>query len=219
MKASRILIFSLATMSFAQTRDADFAKLADGYFTDVLFQYDPAQGTASGFHQYDALMPTFSRAEIQAAVAVLRKYETAAQNFDPRGLSPTAAADRELVLAQIRGQLLALEQIRGWEKNPDNYSSYATNAVFVIMSRTFAPPAETLFGSLDRALKGTRRNLLDEINRELADFERIRKFKILDREFSIEQGELTPTMKLRRNRVLENHRELVNEMYVGRDAG
>jgi long-chain acyl-CoA synthetase len=56
-------------------------------------------------------------------------------------------------------------------------------------------------------------------NRELADFERIRKFKILDREFSIERGELTPTMKLRRNRVLENHRELVNEMYVGRDSG
>jgi long-chain acyl-CoA synthetase len=56
-------------------------------------------------------------------------------------------------------------------------------------------------------------------NRELADFERIRKFKILDREFSIEQGELTPTMKLRRSRVLENHRELVNEMYVGREAG
>jgi long-chain acyl-CoA synthetase len=55
-------------------------------------------------------------------------------------------------------------------------------------------------------------------NNELADFERIRKFKILDREFSIEQGELTPTMKLRRSRVLENHRELVNEMYVGREA-
>jgi uncharacterized protein (DUF885 family) len=150
MKASRILIFSLATMSFAQTRDADFAKLADGYFNDVLFRYDPAQGTASGFHQYDALMPTFSRAEIQAAVAGLRKYETAAQNFDSRGLSPTATADRELVLAQIRGQLLALEQIRGWEKNPDNYSSYATNAVYVIMSRTFAPPAERLKSAIAR---------------------------------------------------------------------
>lgn len=55
-------------------------------------------------------------------------------------------------------------------------------------------------------------------NRELADFERIRKFKILDREFSIEYGELTPTMKVRRNRVLENHRELVSEMYAGRDT-
>src|ERR1700733_14870678 len=119
MKASRILIFTQATMSFAQTRDADFAKLADGYFNEVLFRYDPAQGTASGFHQYDALMPTFSRAEIQAAIAGFRKYETAAQSFDPHGLSPAATADRELVLAQIRGQLLGLEQIRGWERNPD----------------------------------------------------------------------------------------------------
>lgn len=55
-------------------------------------------------------------------------------------------------------------------------------------------------------------------NRELADFERIRKFKIVAREFSIEQGELTPTMKLRRARVLENHRDLVSEMYAGRDT-
>ncbi len=57
-----------------------------------------------------------------------------------------------------------------------------------------------------------------DTNRELADFERIRKFKILNREFSIEQGELTPTMKLRRARVLENHRDLVSEMYAGRDT-
>jgi uncharacterized protein (DUF885 family) len=152
MKACRIpiFVFTFAAMCFAQTHDADFAKLADGYFNDVLFQYDPAQGTSSGFHQYDALMPTFSRAEIQAEIAGLRKYETLAQNFDPRGLSPSVAADRELVLAQIRGQLLALEQIRGWEKNPDNYSSYATNAVFVIMSRTFAPPEERLKAAIAR---------------------------------------------------------------------
>lgn len=56
-----------------------------------------------------------------------------------------------------------------------------------------------------------------QANRELASFEQIRKFKILDREFTIEQGELTPTMKIRRNRVLENHRALVAEMYVGRE--
>jgi long-chain acyl-CoA synthetase len=55
-------------------------------------------------------------------------------------------------------------------------------------------------------------------NRELAGFEQIRKFRILEREFSIEQGELTPTMKIRRARVLENHRALVNEMYLGREV-
>jgi long-chain acyl-CoA synthetase len=55
------------------------------------------------------------------------------------------------------------------------------------------------------------------VNQKLAPFEQIRKFKILSREFSIEQGEVTPTMKVRRNRVLENHRALVSEMYMGRD--
>jgi long-chain acyl-CoA synthetase len=54
-------------------------------------------------------------------------------------------------------------------------------------------------------------------NKELASFEQIRKFKILERDFSIDRGELTPTMKLRRSRVLENHRDLISEMYMGRD--
>ncbi len=54
------------------------------------------------------------------------------------------------------------------------------------------------------------------VNKQLADFERIRRFKILERDFSIEHGELTPTMKIRRGRVLENHKALVSELYLGR---
>jgi FkbH-like protein len=42
------------------------------------------------------------------------------------------------------------------------------NAVCIFQS--FAPPAETLFGNLDRALPGSMRNLVDGINRELAAF-------------------------------------------------
>jgi long-chain acyl-CoA synthetase len=55
------------------------------------------------------------------------------------------------------------------------------------------------------------------VNKQLADFERIRRFRILPRDFSIEEGELTPTMKIRRSRVLENQRELVSELYLGRE--
>jgi len=55
------------------------------------------------------------------------------------------------------------------------------------------------------------------VNRQLPSFEQIRKFKILDRDFTIEHGELTPTMKLRRSRALENHRALVTELYAGRE--
>ncbi len=56
------------------------------------------------------------------------------------------------------------------------------------------------------------------VNKQLASFEQIRKFKIIDREFSIETGELTPTMKIRRNRVLENYRATVSELYMGKDV-
>ena len=55
------------------------------------------------------------------------------------------------------------------------------------------------------------------VNCHLAPFEQIRKFRVLDRDFSIEHGELTATMKLRRGRVLENHRALIAEMYAGRE--
>jgi long-chain acyl-CoA synthetase len=55
------------------------------------------------------------------------------------------------------------------------------------------------------------------VNLQLAPFEQIRKFRVLERDLSIENGELTPTMKIRRNRVLENHREVVSELYMGKE--
>jgi long-chain acyl-CoA synthetase len=38
----------------------------------------------------------------------------------------------------------------------------------------------------------------------------------MERDFSIEHGEVTPTMKLRRGRVLENYRVEISELYLGR---
>jgi long-chain acyl-CoA synthetase len=58
---------------------------------------------------------------------------------------------------------------------------------------------------------------VQRINKQLASFEQIRKFRILDRDFSIEEGELTPTMKVRRAIVLENRKDLVNELYPGKE--
>jgi uncharacterized protein (DUF885 family) len=151
MKVSRIiLIFLLAGVCFAQKRDDEFARLADRLFDEVVFKYDPVQGTQAGFHQWDTMLGSGSRAEIEAQTTALHKFEQEVESFDASGLSPVAAADRELVLAQIRGQLLTLEVIRPWEKNPDVYSSGVSNAVFVIMSRSFAPPAVRLKSAIAR---------------------------------------------------------------------
>jgi len=58
---------------------------------------------------------------------------------------------------------------------------------------------------------------VSRVNKQLAPFEQIRKFRVLQRDFSIESGEMTPTMKVRRSRVLENHREIVSELYMGKE--
>jgi long-chain acyl-CoA synthetase len=74
---------------------------------------------------------------------------------------------------------------------------------------TVNDPNEATKAAVGKAVKA--------VNQQLAPFEQIRKFKILDREFTIDRGELTPTMKVRRGRVLENYRALVSEMYMGKD--
>jgi long-chain acyl-CoA synthetase len=55
------------------------------------------------------------------------------------------------------------------------------------------------------------------VNKQLAPFEQIRKFRILEREFSIDRGEMTPTMKVRRKQVIENYKQVVSELYLGKD--
>ncbi|NWF83895.1 MAG: long-chain fatty acid--CoA ligase [Bryobacteraceae bacterium] len=61
------------------------------------------------------------------------------------------------------------------------------------------------------------RRIVKSVNRQLAPFEQIRRFKVLERDFSLENGEMTPTMKLRRTRVLENFKAEISELYVGRE--
>jgi long-chain acyl-CoA synthetase len=57
--------------------------------------------------------------------------------------------------------------------------------------------------------------IVEALNRELSQFERIKKFRILPREFSIESGELTPTMKVKRKAVEQHWGGAIEEMYAG----
>ena len=54
---------------------------------------------------------------------------------------------------------------------------------------------------------------LDEANAHYAQVEQIKKFKILDRDFTLESGELTPSLKLKRNVVYDNYADEFEELY------
>jgi uncharacterized protein (DUF885 family) len=153
MKSLSALLMIGACMSTAMTGYAankdwkqQFAQASDEYFDQVYFHYAPTQGTQVGYHQYDAQLEDLARPKIDAEIAALKSFEqrieaihpgAAAADFVPR-------SDREMVLANIRSQLLTLETIRPWEKNPDNYSSTCANAAFTLMERNFASPDERL---------------------------------------------------------------------------
>jgi long-chain acyl-CoA synthetase len=65
-------------------------------------------------------------------------------------------------------------------------------------------------------LKETVTFLLDEINRVtpgLASYERIKKIAVLDRDFDIDLGEVTPTLKVRRNIVEEKYAGVIASLY------
>jgi long-chain acyl-CoA synthetase len=56
--------------------------------------------------------------------------------------------------------------------------------------------------------------LVDDVNRDRVRVEQIKKFAILPRDFSQEQGELTPTLKLRRRVVQEHFADEIERLYA-----
>jgi uncharacterized protein (DUF885 family) len=115
-----------------------FNFIADQFFSDVFFHFAPTAATTAGLHQYDNQLEDFSAANIQKQIAALHTYEKKVEAIDPSALDASVAGDRQILLNNIRSQLLTLEVIRPWEKNPDIYSTGITNAAFVIMERPYA---------------------------------------------------------------------------------
>ncbi|MDQ6665273.1 MAG: DUF885 domain-containing protein [Acidobacteriota bacterium] len=144
MPTTVLRLLLMLTMSSSAVYAETFPQLAERYFDEVYFRFQPTAGTSAGFHRYDTRLEDYSRSSIDSQVAALHRFLKQVQDFDSRDLAPETAADRELVLANIEATLLELEHVRSWEKNPDHYSSGVSSSVFTIMSRTFAPPAERL---------------------------------------------------------------------------
>ncbi len=145
--------------------EAAFRGLADRYFDQAYFKYQPTLGTLAGFHQYDSQLERFDRPTIAKQVATLHDFERQVSAFSPDGLNQETRADRQLVLNSIHSQLLTLETIVPWEKNPDVYSSGATGSAFTLMERKFAPADDRLRSLIARekqmpaAFTAARQNL------------------------------------------------------------
>ncbi len=76
---------------------------------------------------------------------------------------------------------------------------------------------ETLIG--DKQVKRLIEYEVKKLSAGLSAYEHVIKFTLLPREFSIEEGELTPSMKVKRNVVLEKYADLIERMYSENEGG
>jgi long-chain acyl-CoA synthetase len=67
----------------------------------------------------------------------------------------------------------------------------------------------------DRAFGDRIREAVRRGNQHLAHVEHVRRIAVLDRDFSQETGELTPTMKVKRKAVVDLHGKLIDQIYEG----
>jgi long-chain acyl-CoA synthetase len=54
---------------------------------------------------------------------------------------------------------------------------------------------------------------VEELNSRLNRWETIKKWELLDHDLSVESGELTPSMKVKRNVVEDNYKEKIDAFY------
>ena len=120
-----------------------FAAFVDAYF-DSLYAYAPSLGTAAGLHQYDSLLENRSAATITRRVTTLTAQRARLDSLRAGRLATDDSIDAGVLAGAIRAELLELEVIQSWRKNPMGYVGLAGNAVDLLMKRRFAPPVARL---------------------------------------------------------------------------
>jgi uncharacterized protein (DUF885 family) len=136
VRSALILSFALATPALAAP-PAYKAAVAD-YFAGE-YAASPTEATAEGLHAGDARLDDMSAAAHLAEAARLHATLARLAAIPASSLTPMERDDRDVLTGQIGGALLELETIQQWRHNPATYVDLATNAIYELIERDFAP--------------------------------------------------------------------------------
>jgi long-chain acyl-CoA synthetase len=119
------------------------------------------------------------------------------------------------IIVTAGGKNLAPQNIESSLKS----SRYVSQALVVGDRRPYVTALITLDEAEVAKANGDVRALVqqavDEVNRDLSRFEQIKRFAIVPREFSAEEGEVTPTLKLKRRVIEERFADEIESLYSG----
>ena len=150
-----------------------FAAFADDYYK-ALFTWDPNQATYAGIHDFDDRLADFSAEAFARRASALKRLGDRLAVLRGKSLPAADAIDAEVLDRAIRAELLEIETVRDWKRNPVVYLGKPAEAIDLLMKRSFAPPADRLQLIIGRlkaapALLGELRKNVANPPREFAD--------------------------------------------------
>lgn len=71
----------------------------------------------------------------------------------------------------------------------------------------------------NKRIKELYSSRIDQLNKNLPSYSTIKNFAVIPSEFSIEGGELTPTLKMKRKKIYEKYKDIIDELYMSKGNG
>lgn len=128
--------------------DEHFYDLVEARFRRVL-RDNPTTATGHGIHLWDDQLGDGSRDALLEEAAKDRRHLAQIEALDTAALSPEVRFERELELHHLRESLFHAEVIRTWERRSFALDALG-DALFLLMTRDFAPFAERLMSIAGR---------------------------------------------------------------------
>jgi uncharacterized protein (DUF885 family) len=182
LRAIQLICAFVSTLFAASSVNASapqFDKIVDDYFA-ARFEYRPSERTAAGLHEYDHRLEDLSHERANERIEELMQFKgrlAALKRDTATGklkLPEDDAIDLIFLQWQVEAELIDLNVIREWARNPMGYTALPGSAVDLLNKRDFAEPAERLRAVISRETKipaifeAARKNL-GEPPREFTD--------------------------------------------------
>ena len=103
----------------------------------------------------------------------------------------------------IENLLLAYDEI-------EQVMIYGHNRPFLV---AIIIPTETSLSDNENILKENLQNILNDVNKDLSQTKKIRKFIFSNKAFSTDNSQLTPTLKIRRHVIATYYKDEINNLY------
>jgi long-chain acyl-CoA synthetase len=134
--------------------------------------------------------------------------------IDPDGFVTITDRKKDIIVT-AGGKNVAPQNI----ENSLKASRYVSQALVVGDRRPYVTALITLdeaeVAKANGDLQALVQQVVDDVNSKLSRYEQVKRFAIVSREFNSEQGEVTPTLKLKRRVIEERFADEIERLYAG----